>query len=75
MIVERPMFGIENRRYIYLRDGGSGELHSVKVPFRYNRVMCTVKGLRTIQELTVGSVVEVTMEYSQSVWKLKTISS
>jgi uncharacterized protein YunC (DUF1805 family) len=74
MIVERPMFAIENRRYIYLRDG-SGELHSVKVPFRYNRVMCTVKGLRTIQELTVGSVVEVTMEYSQSVWKLKTISS
>lgn len=35
----------------------------VKVPFRYNRVMCEVSGRKTVQELVKGDKVIVTIKY------------
>jgi hypothetical protein len=35
----------------------------VKVPFRYNRVMCKVSGDKTIQELVKGDEVRVHLKY------------
>ena len=45
-----------------------GSVLKVKVPFRYNRVMCKVNGLRTIQELKKGDEVSVRIEYTGT-WK------
>ena len=38
----------------------------VKIPFRYNRVMCSVKGLKTVQELAVGDEVEIILD--KKIW-------
>jgi hypothetical protein len=35
----------------------------VKVPFRYNRVMCKVTGAKTLQELASGDTVNVELKY------------
>ena len=48
----------------------NGDVLSVKVPFRYNRVMCTVLGIRTIQELVKGDKIMVELEYG-GVWENK----
>ena len=45
-----------------------GTVLKVKVPFRYNRVMCKVNGLRTIQELKKGDEVDIRIEYT-GIWK------
>lgn len=58
MKVTRPLFVIGDRRYIGL-DG-----QNVKVPWRYNRVMCTVHGIVPIQELKVGQEVLCRIEYT-----------
>lgn len=56
----------------------------VKVPYKYNRVTCEVRGLKPVQELTVGQTVDVTVEfcgvwsvndYTGSSWKLLTIEA
>lgn len=41
----------------------------VKVPYRYNRVMCKIFGSKTIHDLIVGDTVEVEIEYS-GVWNV-----
>jgi len=71
--IQRPMFVIQSRRYIVLRTENNGDVITAKVPFRYNRVMCRVKGIRTIQELQPGDVAIATLEYT-TVWKLTEIS-
>jgi hypothetical protein len=43
-----------------------GEFVSLKVPFRYNRVMCNVGGIKTIQEYEKGDVV--LLEYEKKRW-------
>jgi len=40
-----------------------GNVLRVKVPFRYNRVMCKVSGDKTIQELAAGDKVKVHLKY------------
>jgi hypothetical protein len=40
-----------------------GNTLKVKVPFRYNRVMCNVSGDKTIQELVKGDLVKVELKY------------
>jgi hypothetical protein len=45
-----------------------GSVLKVKVPFRYNRVMCKVNGLRTIQELKKGDIIDIRIEYTGT-WK------
>ena len=60
-----------------------GRILTVKVPFRYRRVMCKVEG-EPVQALTIGSEVEVEIdfmgvwnvgEYSGYSWKLVSIKS
>ena len=60
-----------------------GRILTVKVPFRYRRVMCRVEG-EPIQALTIGSEVEVEVDfsgawnvgnYSGYCWKLVSIKS
>ncbi len=41
----------------------------VKVPYRYNRVMCKTFGSKTIHELVVGDTLEVELEYG-GVWNV-----
>jgi len=48
---------------VQLVDPLCGNILRVKVPFRYNRVMCKVTGDRTIQELVKGDTVKVHLKY------------
>ena len=59
-----------------------GNALQVKVPFRYNRVMCCVTGDKTIQELASGDTVSVELkfcgwwvsgEYGGPSWKLVSV--
>lgn len=79
-----PIITINDRKYIYLNlspddivrctkskvdfDPLHGSVLKVKVPFRYNRVMCKVNGLKTIQELKKGDAVDIRIEYTGT-WK------
>jgi len=56
MRLTKEFYDIQGRKYIDL-DG-----ERIKIPWRYNRVMCQVVGLRTIQELRVGEELEATIE-------------
>jgi hypothetical protein len=58
--VETPMYDIGQRKYIDLRV--SDNVLKVKIPWRYNRVMCKVHGIRPIQELKEGELVNVVIE-------------
>jgi len=60
--VDVPLYCRDTRWYIVLRIGS--EKRVCKVPYRYNRVMCTVTGDKTIHELVEGDTVTVTMNYS-----------
>ncbi len=60
-----------------------GRVLTVKVPFRYRRVMCEVRG-RPLQSLIKGDEIEVEVDftgvwnvgnYSGYAWKLKSITS
>ena len=52
-----PYYDVQGRKYIDLIYDET--VTRVKVPFRYNRVMCTVHGLKTIQEYQKGDKVHV----------------
>jgi uncharacterized OB-fold protein len=64
MIVTKALWELGGRKYIEL-DG-----KKVKVPFRYNRVMCKVEGLMTVQEMEMGQKVKVTIE--EKTWQGQT---
>ena len=60
----------------------NGRVLRVKVPFRYNRVACTVLGNRTVQELEAGDFIEAgvkfcgpwrTGQYYGYSWKLSSL--
>ena len=59
-IITKPFFDVGGRKYICLRIDET--VVQVKVPFRYNRVMCRVNGLRPVQDLTTGEIVTVVIE-------------
>ena len=79
-IIVAPIITINDRKYLYVNlspedvsrctkskvdfDPLLGTVLKVKVPFRYNRVMCKVNGLRTIQELMKGDEVDIRIEYT-----------
>jgi len=67
----------------HIDDALDGRILTVKVPFRYRRVMCQVEG-QPVQALTIGSEVEVDVDfagvwnvgnYSGYSWKLVSIKS
>jgi hypothetical protein len=57
--IARPFYDWDGRKYMELRMEDSGTTLRVKVPWRYNRVMCRVEGIRPIQEFESGESVEV----------------
>ncbi len=59
-IVVHPWYEINGRKYIDLELDGI--VRRVKIPFRYNRVMCHVSGIVPIQSIPAGTRVECTVE-------------
>ena len=64
--ISKAMYDRENRKYMEF-DMGHGDLRTVKVPWRYNRVMnVKIIGIRPIQDLRFGESCEV--EMIRKVW-------
>jgi hypothetical protein len=58
--VHTPYYDWDGRKYIeFLIEN---KVTRVKVPFRYGRVMCICKGLKTVQELQKGDEIEIEIE-------------
>lgn len=55
--VTKEFHECQGRMYIGFKCGTSTV--SAKVPYRYKRVMCTVDGFKTIQELQIGDKVTI----------------
>ena len=55
--IKTPLYDWDGRKYLELEDIGR-----IKVPFRYGRIMCRVLGDKTVQEMEVGTKVEVQIE-------------
>jgi len=47
----------------YIDDPLDKDILTIKVPFRYNRVMCSITGDKTIYELNKGDKVNADIEY------------
>jgi hypothetical protein len=67
-VIRTPWYDIGGRKYLDLEF--EGLVRTVKVPFRYRRVMCHVEGLVPIQEMPVGSVLDCILE--RKVWNGET---
>jgi hypothetical protein len=61
MKVTKAFTDVQGRKYIGI-DG-----QSIKVPWRYNRVMCRVNGITPIQDLKVGQEIKAIIE--RRVWE------
>ena len=76
-LVVNPWYDRGGRKYIDLEI--NGEFRNVKVPFRYNRVMCKVDGIRPVQELGADEIVQVTivkkMWEGRTHWVLATVKT
>jgi len=75
--VVNPWYDHGGRKYIDLEI--NGEFRNVKVPFRYNRAMCKVDGIRPVQELGADEIVQVTLVKKtwegQTHWVLATVKT
>jgi hypothetical protein len=62
--VHTPYYDWDGRKYMefLLEDS----IIRVKIPWRYGRVMCRCKGLKTVQEFQKGDEVEV--EFEKKFW-------
>ena len=58
--IVNPYYDHGGRKYIDLR--WDGFVTRVKVPFRYNRVMCRVEGIIPIQDLKAGQKIKALCE-------------
>lgn len=63
--VIRSMYDCGGRKYLDLEI--KCQVQRVKVPWRYNRVMCHVDGIRPVQDLEAGETVHV--ELAHKVWE------
>ena len=68
--IARPFYDWDGRKYMELRMADSGMTMIVKVPWRYNRVMCHVEGIHPIQEFGSGESVDVLLD--KKVWNGET---
>lgn len=75
--VVNPWYDRGGRKYLDLEI--QGEFRNVKVPWRYNRVMCKVDGIRPVQDLRADEIVKVSIEKKmwegQVHWILKNLST
>ena len=76
-IVRAPWYDVDGRKYLDLEFDGF--VHQVKVPFRYQRVMCHVCGLTPIQDMPIGSVLECVIEkkywHGETFWVLHSVTN
>jgi hypothetical protein len=57
--ISKSMYDREGRKYMDF-DMGGGDIRTVKIPWRYNRVMgVKITGIRPIQDLKAGESCEV----------------
>ena len=67
--VKRRIIEIEDGLKGYFKQGATvtnprdGDVLRVKVPYRYNRVTCEVRGLTPVQDLKVKQTVDVTVQF------------
>jgi hypothetical protein len=59
-----PYYDWDGRKYLELEI--NEKLVRVKIPFRYGRVMCRTRGIRTIQEIKKGEIIDVILD--KKVW-------
>lgn len=64
--ITRPFYDWDGRKYIEFEDEITGSRVRAKVPWRYNRVMCHIDGIRPIQDFRSGESVEVL--FDKKVW-------
>jgi len=62
--IQTPFYDRDGRKYIDVIF--NSEIIKLKIPFRYNRVMCKVDGMKTIQELKKGELVDVV--FKKKLW-------
>jgi hypothetical protein len=70
-VVRAPWYDISGRKYLDLE--WDTYVHRVKVPFRYNRVMCNVGGLTPIQTMPEGTVVDCVIDSTGGYYVLMSI--
>jgi len=63
--ITRPFYDWDGRKYIEFQTENQKVIRA-KVPWRYNRVMCHVEGIRPIQDLRSGESVEFLIE--KKIW-------
>jgi len=68
MEIVTPFYDLAGRKYIDVIF--NSEILKLKIPFRYGRVMCKVLGLKTIQEMKKGEIVDV--KFIKKVWEGET---
>lgn len=54
----------EGRRYIDVEIDGRN--FTIKVPFRYNKFCCIIKGLTPLSQLQIGDIVDI--ELTSKIW-------
>ena len=62
--IHRPFYDWDGRKYFDLEI--DGRIVQVKIPFRYNRVMCKMSGLRTVHELKKDEIIDALLE--RKIW-------
>lgn len=63
-LVHTPYYDWDGRKYMeFLIEN---RVTRVKIPFRYGRVMCLCKGLKTVQDFQKGDLMEIELE--KKVW-------
>jgi len=76
-IIKRAWYDIHGRKYVNMEFEGTTK--QVKVPFRYNRVMCRVSGFTPIQDMPEGLEVDCDIEIKhwdgESYWVLRAIET
>ena len=66
--VVTPYYDYGGRKYLDLR--WNDQVTRVKVPFRYNKVMCRVEGIVPIQDMKVGHKIRALLE--RKIWQGQT---
>lgn len=62
--VLRALWTVENRKYLDVEI--DGRRITIKVPFRYNKICCTVLGLTPVSCLQPGDLVDI--ELTSKIW-------
>jgi hypothetical protein len=75
--ITRSYYDWDGRKYLEL--DVDGDFVRAKIPYRYNRVMCRVHGIRPIQDFIVGEIVDVFLEKKfwdgEVYWIIRSIKS